>query len=458
MRATRRSGETVIAAAVSSWVGRGTGALLARRGAGVALADQGIVSASNFLTIYLLARAMPAEEFGLFVLGQTALLLVTSLHNALLVEPQNVLGSRLDLMNYKRFLGSLTLAHLVLLAGILTMFLLAGSIARLMDLARTASVGIVLGLTLVPWLAQEFVRRALYTRSEVAAALINDSVCYGLQLIAVAWLVAVSGVEGPLTEEALIVLGVSSLVAAVIGVAQIRRSFGPSGWATPAAERRRTWARIWGVGKWLLGRNAVTWLGTNGHAWLVAALLGPGSLGLYRATIHLVNVINPLRQAAINYLPPRANRVFHGNGTAGLARWVLRISVVLFLALLPALIVLVVWPDWILSLAYGDKLSGQGLGWVLAAAALGQVMVFLKFPMDVAVVAMGGARQVFVVSAIPVLLLATVGVALITKYGIFGVAMSSLVIAATLLVATYVLYRRNAARPPTDKGPMETQS
>lgn len=448
----------MISAAVANWMGRGAGALRARRGAGVALADQAIVSASNFLTIYLLALAMPSEEFGLFVLGQTTLLLVTSLHNALLVEPQNVIGSRLELMRYKQFLGSLTLAHLVLLVGILALFLVAGTVAWSMDLVRTASLSVVIGLTLVPWLAQEFVRRAMYTRSEVTAALINDSLCYGLQLVAVIALIATAGADGPVTEQALGVLGASSLVAALVGVQQVRRTFGSSGWNAPLVERRRTWGEIWNIGKWLLGRNAVTWLGTNGHAWLVAALLGPTALGLYRATIHLVNVINPLRQAAVNYLPPRANRVFHGNGPRGLARWVVRISVFLALALLPALIVLVVWPEWILSLAYGEKLAGKNLGWVLAAAALGQVLVFLKFPMDVAVVAMGGARQVFVVSAIPVLLLATVGVALITQFGIFGVAMSSLVIAATLLAATYVLYRRNAARQPTDAGHTEKQS
>ncbi len=445
------------AATMTGLMARGVGAISSRRGAGMALADQAVVSASNFLTIYLLARSMALEEFGLFVLGQTTLLLLTSLHNALLVEPQNVLGSRLDLPRYRQFLGALTRAHLALLFSVLCVSIAGAAVAWSLGLFRVASVGVLLGFTLVPWLGQEFVRRALYARSEVAAAFVNDVVCYGLQLVAVVWLVTQSGSGGPLTEQALVVLGGSSLIAALFGVFQVRRTFGPSGWRSTVAERRRIWHDVWSIGRWLLGRNAVTWLGTNGHAWVVALLLGPVALGTYRATIHLVNVINPLRQAALNYLPPRANRVFHGNGVPGLAHWVVRISAFLGVSLLPALLILVLWPDRILGFAYGQKLSGQGLGLVLAAAATAQVLAFLRFPMDVAVIAMGGARQMFFVSVIPVLLLVSVGVALISHFGILGVALSSLVIATTLLGTSYGIYRRNATRLPAEGGQMEMQ-
>lgn len=429
--------------------------LRARAGAGLAIADQAIVSISNFATIYLLARAMPSGEFGFFVLAQTTVLLMTSLHNALLVEPQNVIGSRLDGVRYKTFLGTLTVAHLLWAMSALGLGLLVAGVAWAMGSGRTASITLMVGLTIVPWLAQEFVRRALYVRSKVTAALINDLICYGLQLVAVIVLLSTVGTGGPVTEQALAVLGLSSLIAAVVGTQQLRRAFGSSGWIAGAGERRQTWAEVWALGKWLLGRNVVTWMGTNGHAWLVAALLGPGPLGVYRATIHLVNVINPLRQAAINYLPPRANRVYHSTGITSLSQWVVRISGMIGLALLPAAALFLIWPDWVMNIAYGDKLSGQGLGWVLAAAATAQMLTFFKFPMDVAVVAMGGVRQLFWVSAIPVLLLLTVGVALITRFGILGVAMSSLVIAVTLLGATYAVYKRRAGPKYKEDGHME---
>lgn len=444
-----------VAATIANWMGRGAGALRARSGAGLAIADQAVVSISNFATIYLLARTMPSGEFGFFVLAHTTVLLVTSLHNALLVEPQNVIGSRLDGVRYKTFLGTLTFAHLLWAMSALVLGLLVAIAAWALGATRTASISAMLGLTIVPWLAQEFIRRALYVRSKVTSALINDLVCYGLQLLAVVVLVSALGGGGPVTEQALAVLGLSSLVAAIVGTRQLRRAFGTSGWIVGAAERRQTWDEVWGLGKWLLGRNVVTWMGTNGHAWLVAALLGPGSLGVYRATIHLVNVINPLRQAAINYLPPRANRVYHSTGIRSLSRWVVRISAGIGLVLLPAVALFVIWPDWVISLAYGDKLSGEGLGSVLALAAAAQMLTFFKFPMDVAVVAMGGARQMFLISAIPVLLLLTAGVALIMKFGIVGVAMSSLVIAVTLLIATYALYKRSAAPKYKVDGHME---
>lgn len=432
--------------AVFNLVARGAGAIRARRGAGIALADQAVVSASNFVTIYLLARAMPVSEFGYFVLSQTALLLVTSLHNSLLVEPQNVIGSRLDRRRYKRFLAVLARGHLLFSALVLSVA--AGVAALLWVGGRSSAASLVLfvGLTLVPWLGQEFLRRALYCRSAVSAALLNDAVCYGAQVLAVIALVHGAGRAGPDTGSALGVLGLASLLAVGVGLIQMGYEFGARGWRTGPLEGRRIRQQVWDIGRWLLGRNAVTWMGTNGHAWLVAWLLGPASLGAYRATIHLVNVINPLRQAAVNYLPPRANRVLHGNGSTGLSHWVRRITAVLTLLLLPALLVLVLAPDALLGLAYGDKLDGRGLGAVLALAATAQVLMFAKFPMDVAVIAMGGARQMFLVSLIPVLLLASVSVALIRHFGVLGVALSSLTIALVMVVTSFVLYRTHAAR------------
>jgi O-antigen/teichoic acid export membrane protein len=183
-------------------------------------------------------------------------------------------------------------------------------------------------------------------------------------------------------------------------------------------------------------------MGANGHAWVVGGMLGAQAVGLYRAAIHLVNVINPLRQAAFSYLPSRGSVAFKTGGYDGLSAWVKRMSSWLFLPLFPVAFVLIVFPEKILGLVYGDKFAGQGLGVILALATVAQIIAFFRFPMEVAVLSIGSSRSLFYVNLLPVVLLATAGVALIASFGIVGVPLSGMVIGVVLFIATYVVYRR----------------
>ena len=88
------------------------GAIPARfRPAAWALADQCVVSAANFLTVFIFARYLSATAFGEFAVAQTALLLLTSLQGALLAQPHNVLGAGLPDARYQRFTAALNENH-----------------------------------------------------------------------------------------------------------------------------------------------------------------------------------------------------------------------------------------------------------------------------------------------------------------------------------------------------------
>jgi len=400
------------------------------------------MSAANFLSILLLARFMSAAEFGVFVLAHTGLLLMTNLQNALVTQPHNILGAKREAGDYARFTGVLVLVQILASFVLCALIAMVGYIAWRYYAETFGGVLMALAGAAMPWMAQEFVRRVLYTQNETRAAALNDVVSYGLQLLGIVALMFY-GRENEITASlALFVFGASSFIAVLLGVWQLREhvSFG---WRDGFRDRfSKTVAEVWGFGKWLVAQSITTWMGANGHAWVVGGMLGAQAVGLYRAAIHLVNVINPLRQAAFSYLPSRGSVAFKTGGYDGLSAWVKRMSSWLFLPLFPVAFVLIVFPEQILGLVYGDKFSGQGLGIILALATVAQIIAFFRFPMEVAVLSIGSSRSLFYVNLLPVVLLATVGVALIASFGIVGVPLSGMVIGVVLLIATYVVYRR----------------
>ena len=66
----------------------------ARQGS-LSLLDQGVASATNFLTGVIIARGCSKEELGLYMLGFSLILLMTDLQTSLIATPYMVYAPRL---------------------------------------------------------------------------------------------------------------------------------------------------------------------------------------------------------------------------------------------------------------------------------------------------------------------------------------------------------------------------
>jgi O-antigen/teichoic acid export membrane protein len=413
------------------------------RPAAWALADQCVVSAANFLTVFIFARYMSAAGFGEFAVAQTALLLLTGMQGALLAQPHNVLGAGLPEAHYQRFTAALLVAQCAGSLLLCTLLAAAGLLAAASFAPRGGSVLLALALATLPWMGQELVRRVLYTRGASRAALVNDLLTYGLQTGGAFWLVVVLD-KATRAEHALAVLGASSLAGMLLGAWQLRSHVSFRGLDRSAL--RGSLAQIWQSGKWLGAQNALGWVGAQGHAWVVAVMLGAEQVGLYRAATHLVNLLNPIRQAAFNYLPARGSLAFRDGGTPGLSLWAGRTFRLLALAPLPICIALIAFPGPLLAFAYGESFATPELALILALSAAGQIFTFVKFPYDIGILVLGAPRTIFYLNLIPVLLLFTIGVAAVHLLGILGVPLSALFMSAALFAATIFAYLRLASR------------
>src|SRR5690606_30526418 len=128
-----------------------------------------------FATMVLVARVVSPREFGLYALTYTGLLFLNSMQSALVVQPHSVLGARRSGSEYVTYTTDTGL----FLLGFATLIAMIALIAASVASALGWSVAPML-FTLVPataaWQLQEFVRRAMYTRSNIRGAFLNDLV------------------------------------------------------------------------------------------------------------------------------------------------------------------------------------------------------------------------------------------------------------------------------------------
>lgn len=420
-------------------------------GAAISLLDQCIVSAVNFLIIVILARSLAPTAFGVFMVAQLILVLLTSLQAALVTQPHNILGAQRDGLDYTRLTAVLGILQLSLSLSIAGIAALVGVAFMRNGNSDYAQLAFALAVSAPFWMTQEFVRRTFYTRNAVRRAAIIDAICYGLQLTGIVVVANQVGGIAATPANAMLALGAASFAALLFGLWHLRGDLAPRTLALlPECRSMRAFLAsvrdTWRLSKWLVAQQVVTWFGANGHGWILAALLGPASFGLYRAAYQVVNILNPLRQAAMNHLPSRAARAFATSGRVGLDKWIRSIALILGAPFALAALLVAIGAEPIAALFYGREMELPHLHAIAALGALAYAINFARTSLDYGVLVAGGGRQIFIRSVWLMAFVCTAGVALVWSMGVVGAMISevaSAVLATALTLRIYFVVRRS---------------
>ncbi len=281
------------------------------------LADQALVSSSNFLTTALLARALGVRGFGVFSVYYISLQYLNSIQLALIVPAMMSIGPQLeDAAEQRAFLRGM--------AGYQYLFSLACAAvaAALALLAGTHFVrwrgepGLLLPflLTVVCFQLQDWYRRLCYLHDRGRIVFWNDVISYGGQLVLLALLWRMRRIDA----------GAAYYVIAGTSLAAFAAGFFLDDLGTSWREIKRAIARSWSMGRSLLVASQSQWLGSQGIVLVVAALAGLSAAGGIRAAVTLFGPVNVLYQLIDNVIPVRAARACARGGESGMLRYMLR--------------------------------------------------------------------------------------------------------------------------------------
>ncbi|WP_186418237.1 lipopolysaccharide biosynthesis protein [Bosea sp. CS1GBMeth4] len=406
--------------------------LRAMRGPALSFGDQALSSACNFLTTILLARALGLEAFGVYTMVWLALYFAMSLQLGLIVSPMMSIGTKEQGAEAEAYYTVVFLhqAGYVVVAAVAIFAVLTVAAGAAAPLAEVALPG---AMAAASYLTQDFLRRYLFARRQPAGILLIDAVNQILKLGALAALWQAG------------VIDVANALWAVAGAAAISTLCG-LGMSGPLLWRRRiltsVTGRQWRSARWLVLTGSVQWVLSYSGLLVTAGLLGPKVLGALRAAQSLLAVLNVVREALENIVPPLAGKAFAQGGMPGLHRTLAGAMLFAGLAGAAAVIGLGLFGPWLLQLLYGGEILE--FDWVI-------VWYSLAFPMALMSLVLGCAFRALELTR-PVFLAALVGgcLNLLLVYPaalVFGVAG---LIAVTLLseLAALVVLALLALRVP----------
>ncbi len=397
-----------------------------RSGPALSVIDQALVSACNFSTTIVLAHALGLEQFGLFSTAWIAVLLTVSLQLGLVVCPMISIGPGLRAEAGHAYYG----AVLVHEAAFLTLAALAvgGGLALAFG---DRTLALATGAACAAHLAQDFARRYLFARGRPPVVLGIDALNQGIKLAA---LITVSRAGGLTPTVALAVIAASATVSTLCAVPfRGALAWRPDGFR--AASRRQ-----WLSGRWLVLTGLMQWLSGYGGLLVAGALLGVTLIGVLRAAQSILGILNLIRDAGENIVPPIAGRALAARGLAGL-RPVIGLTASLgFTGGLATTILLALTGQSLLALTFGPDMAAYA--WVVAWYSLLFPVSLVSFAQICAFRAIERTGAVFAATASAAALTLALVYPAVRWFGIEGLL--GVAIAAEVLVCLVlaVLLRR----------------
>jgi O-antigen/teichoic acid export membrane protein len=382
----------------------------------LSVADQVLVAGGNFLTALVVAQAVAPADFGLFVMANTSMFLTIALQNGLLLQPLGVNGAALDAREFGRLLR----ANAVLQAGFAVatclLFALVGWVWDAM-----AAIALPLTMATVLFQGQEFCRRVLYTRGRVGAALLNDAVNYDLQAVLLAVVGPVTGLVTVSVDRVFWLIGLTSLLATLIGVAQLRRLLAPHSDAVLPVARQS-----FEIGRWTGADAALSTISSWATPFIVTAVAGlPATAGL-GAILQLLGPSRLLLRPVDSYYVPAATNALARDGVGELSRVLRRAALITAPPYLAYGLLLAVGAPAVLATLFGREYVAHAAA--LRIFVLASLVHFPVVVLGAEIHARRMQRVLLHVALCMVTLIYTLGLYLLAHFGLVGLGLTLVLI------------------------------
>lgn len=396
---------------------------------GLTFFDQAVLSGSSFLVTIILTRLLGLEQVGIYALLWILVLFAQSLHQAAIISPMLVFGSKqMENLTQKDYLNGLFLWHISLSA------LIAFSVSIFMFFylrlyPETAMSGIQFKIPLLILLVlnNDFFRKWFYIKTKHHVVAIIDSIAYGIQLVLL--LVLGLGQHLDLGLVFTIMIG-TQLLASLICIV-----FAKIEWVS-SLKLKHIFKLHADFSLWLLLASVFQWFTGNVLLLVGGKMLSMELIGALRIMQNLMGVLNVILLSFESYIPISAAKIFDHSGFSQLLKY-LRNTVVKATGLFAVpLVLFALLAEPIITLVYGAEHSVYA--YLLKSYVLLYVFIILAMILRIGLRAIEHTRPVFLSYVITALFSAVLAKPLIQQWADVGVIIG--LIGAQIIMIVYYAY------------------
>jgi len=405
---------------------------LTRKGT-LSLIDQGLVSATNFLTGVFVGRYCTKEEYGLYMLCFTIILYLIELQNRLLSIPYTYFWPRLKQSIKSKYTGSIYIHQFFLsINAILALLFIGPYITNLLGLEKLTPVLRTLAAVIFFVLVKEHLRKLLLAQLSMFRAFILDSCVAVLQIGGLLIILKLGMLSSTST---FFVMGLVSTIITLPLILTMRKSIVPSR-NRVLPDLRRNWV----YGKWLLFGSIFYFASTNLYHWILASSSGASATGILAACLSVIFLANPIVLGFANFVGPAAVHVLTENGIQALRAFIRKAVIFLTITMGLFSFAIFIFGETLLVSIYGEKYNGYGF--MLAILMISFFIATVTSLYDLALCALGRADANFKFNLVALLTTISLGFWLVRHFGLIGAAYGILSSNALASIVRYFIYTR----------------
>jgi O-antigen/teichoic acid export membrane protein len=395
-----------------------------------ALADQAMVSGTNFLTGVLFARFLGVAEFGRFTLAWMVVQFVASLQMAMISSPMMSIAPKQSAEDRPYYYGSV-LAQQIIFAVISSclVWLCVRLSQYIYPTWQIHELATPLAIAVFCFQSQDFLRRWFFSQGRPAAAFVNDAVSYLGQLAVLFYYYHLTTLD---TTKVLYINAVTSALA-FYGFFIL----GKLAYSTKSliVYSQRNWA----VSKWLVASSILQW--TSGNLFLIASgtLLNTTAVGALKAAQNIVGITHILFQGLENIIPIRISHSLNQTGICGMRAYLKKVSLFGGFATLSILAPIIIMPEFLLKMVYGFEYIEYGF--VVVCYGVIYLAIFFSLPLRAALRALEYSKPIFVAYVISTLFSVFTVKPLLTAFAIKGALIGIAGTSSVLLAVLFTLYQ-----------------
>ena len=424
---------------------------LSNRDAIVCLFDQAIVSVAGFATSVLIGRWAGKAELGLYIIGLSLVLFARGFQQQLVSTPYTIYHHRRTDSLLPAYRGS-CLIHQLVFVAITLVFLVAQIIAASTGWVSAEAIppevipALLVLLVFIPAiLMREIARTYCFVHSKNTDVLAIDVAISVLQIATLVVLGSCGILSGATAWAA---IGASSLLA--IGYWYFKS--GPA----IRFDRERLAEDLklnWTFGKWAVSGQFVGSLPTFLLPWFLLLATGAEGTGLFGCGLTLVGVANIFNTGMLNYLTPKAARVYVEEGKLGLRQLMVQMYLLFLVAIGIFVAFLATAGDWAAVKLFGPDFAG--LQTVLTLLVVAKLFEGFSHTASGGLFAMEKIKANFWVDVALMLITIAAALLLIFPYGVVGAAWTTLISSVTSAVLRSVLVAKFLSEKPATGGSHE---
>ncbi len=317
-----------------------------------ALADQALVSAANFVTGILLARALGPANFGVYALAWFTVLFIYALQFAYISSPMLSIAAKFSDQERPRYFGGVFMQFGVTVIGSFVL-VYGGTLAfgELFPDTGAHTIALALAFATIGYQIRDFLRRYFFACDRSGSAFLLDLLGYGGQVGLLAALMWTDEISVSTALWAITIVAFASTAMLILRIATI---------VYDLSSFREVFKRHWEIARWLIG-SAILDSITNQLALLLSgAFLGSGMAGTVRASESLMGVAHIIFLASQNVIPKRAGQILKNEGKKSMRRFIFRMALAIIGVTVCIALFFGIYPEFWLTLLFGDKYAGSG--------------------------------------------------------------------------------------------------